>query len=229
MSEERRVDPDLVEAVRRALLNDETLSFPLVVVHQELDRERLLADIKSLLADQAPVVRCRFSEQQADGVMHLLTGGGDRKTPLADLRRWLSGAERLIIADPYLLQGDPTSWGWSKLSKSQKKSKAEEYAEEINRTLGGVEELDVFHLPDPPSEVAKAMKKIAFNGRKHRLFSTTEIHDRVWIKDAKEARVVGTSFGGIGRKLAFILPLPEGDLKAFQVELQRIRTAAPTA
>lgn len=229
MSEERRADPDLVEAVRRVLLDLGPVPYPLVVVHQELDRERLLADIKSLLADQAAVVRCRFSEQQVDGVMQLLTGGGDRKTPLADLRRWLTGAERLVIADPYLLQGAPTSWGWSKLSKSQKRLKAAEYAEEINRTLGNVEELDVFHLPDPPSEVATAMKKIAFKGRKHRLFSTTDIHDRVWIKDATEARVVGTSFGSIGRKLAFILPLPEEDLRAFQKELQRIRTGVSAA
>ncbi len=49
------------------------------------------------------------------------------------------------------------------------------------------------------------------------------MHDRVWIKDGNRAKVVGTSFNGLGKKLAFILNLPESDLRAFQTQLPRIR------
>jgi hypothetical protein len=43
---------------------------------------------------------------------------------------------------------------------------------------------------------------------------TDKIHDRIWIKNVKEAIVVGTSFGGLGKRLSFILELPNDDLKA---------------
>ncbi len=40
------------------------------------------------------------------------------------------------------------------------------------------------------------------------------IHDRIWIKNDSEARVVGTSLNGANsRRLAFELPLPPEDLE----------------
>jgi hypothetical protein len=54
-------------------------------------------------------------------------------------------------------------------------------------------------------------------------YPTTEIHDRVWIKNSGQAKLVGTSFGGLSHKLAFIVDLPQDDVVLFMHELYRIQ------
>lgn len=211
-------DQELNEIVLRLLKEGR---WPILVVRE--DRRELLAEIKKLLDDQRHNVRCRFSEEEAGGVLRMLTGGGERKAPLRDLRLWLKGAKRVVIADPYFMHGDPTSWGWGSLTDDEKKRKAEDYAEEVRQILGTVEEVDLFHLPGPPKEVQTAVRKKALKGKKVKAYETTEIHDRIWIRDGEDARIVGTSFGGIGRKLSFIVELPQDDRALFQTELNRIR------
>lgn len=66
--------------------------------------------------------------------------------------------------------------------------------------------------------------KQAFSSVKQMKFSdqdTNLIHDRIWIKDRKEAIVVGTSLGSFGgTRLSFILSLPSYDLGALLEYLQ---------
>lgn len=214
---------NLAVEVARALAGD----FPLIV-HVERDDAALLAEIRRMLDARGEVGRCKFSNDGDGSLKHLLTSKEltGRAAPLRDLRGWLKGAKRVTIADPYFIHGDPTSWGWSKLTDSEKTNKANEYAAEVKNVLQNVEELDVFHLPDPPKELATAMRKIAFAGCKTvNKFPTLEIHDRVWIKGREDAQLIGTSFGGIGRKLSFMLTLPTDDRIAFLKELDRIKSA----
>jgi hypothetical protein len=192
--------------------------FEFLVVEQRRLADRVRAQIVQELGS---VARCRYSEEQADGMMRLLTGSGGRLVALKDLRSWVRGTRRLVIADPYVVAGNSSRSGG--FDKSDKKSEAIAYAHELHEVLGDVAEIDLFFLPDPPREMKSALKKVAFKGRKIRFFPTTEIHDRVWIKDSNDARLVGTSFGGIGQKLAFILELPSDDRQRFCDELDRIR------
>jgi len=53
------------------------------------------------------------------------------------------------------------------------------------------------------------------------LRTNSKIHDRVWIADKNTAFVIGTSFGGLGRRLAFLLDLPSEDLTRFKRYLFR--------
>ena len=219
MAEEKpHTDETIRDTVRQILIEE-----PWRILVVQDDRQDLLADIKKLLDDHQRAVRCRFSEEEAGGVLQMLTGGGERKAPLKDLRLWLKGAKRLTIADPYFTHGDPTSWRWPQLTDAEKKNKAEEYAVEVAQVLGAVEEVDIFSLPGAPKELRTALKKIALKNRKGKEIETTEIHDRVWIKDGEDARIVGTSFGGIGRKLSFIVELPQQDRIEFQAHLARIK------
>lgn len=204
---------------------EETLEWPCSPLEFLVREQRRLAErLREQIVQDVVTARCRFSEDQAGGVMRLLTGFGGRTVALKDLKSWVRGATRLVIADPYVIAGNSSRWG--SLGKSAKKSDATAYAQELNAVLGDVEDIDVFFLPDPPKEMKSALKKEAFKGRRVRYFPTTEIHDRVWIKDATDARLVGTSFGGIGRKLAFILELPSEDRQRFSAELERIRRDA---
>lgn len=213
------------EAVHNALRRFfDGAKFPFILVKQT-DTEELLANIKKLLAEQQVRSQCRLADEDASGATRLLMIGGQRKEPLKDLRQWIKGASRLVIADPYFMHGDPTSWNWSGISDKEKKKRAKEYAEEIKTVFGDVKTVEIFHLPGPPREVSTAMRKVVFAQRNVQYFPTTEIHDRVWIKDGEDARIVGTSFGGIGRKLSFMLDLPDEDRKEFEAALARIRSA----
>lgn len=55
------------------------------------------------------------------------------------------------------------------------------------------------------------------------------IHDRVWLLDDKRAYYVGTSFGGLGKKVCFINRLPTKDVKGFMELVEKIiKTNKPT-
>lgn len=187
----------------------------------------IVSEIRQSFKDAQNTFRCRFEETAtSSGELRLLIGGGTpRKESLREFRSWVSGASRVIVADPYFMHGNPKAWNWRELSSEDKKKKAEEYATEVAKVLKGIEKLDIFHLPDAPKEMKTAMRRVVFKCLKTppRCYPTCEIHDRVWIRDGLDARIVGTSFGGIGSKLAFMLPLPKADLEAFQEELDRIR------
>jgi hypothetical protein len=73
-------------------------------------------------------------------------------------------------------------------------------------------------IRDDRRDTKAVMTRIVRKARKYGVqltqSSSQEFHDRVWIADCKQAVVVGTSFNGIGKRAAFILPLPWPDLHA---------------
>ncbi len=158
--------------------------------------------------------RCVLRDPSHD--VHLLTG--PHRAPgegAVTLEEFLAGARALVVADPYFYARGSDRYY----------ATAEEYADRlialIPRTLAI---LDVFHLPGPTVAIRRRVQAFAAEaGIQLRSYASTEIHDRVWIRDRSRAKVVGTSFNGLGRKLAFILDLPPADLDEFQQQLRRIR------
>lgn len=64
-------------------------------------------------------------------------------------------------------------------------------------------------------QIKQDIKNLASeNGVRFTETDTDLIHDRIWIADRKRAIVVGTSLGGLGNRMAFILQLPRYDLNA---------------
>jgi hypothetical protein len=211
--------------------------FPTFVVNSEspkvLEELRELKRDVGALRDAAnrPVGLCRFAEGgSGDEVYRLLTAPGGRAPALKELRTFLRGSERLTIVDPYILSAEWGSWKSSGLSGKELEAKVADYCEELKEVLGAKRDrIDVFHLEAPPPDVGNAVRKLLKQAAKHvRFFPTPKIHDRVWIRDGKEARVLGTSFAGVGlRKLAFMLELPATDLLEFLVHLDEIRANTP--
>ena len=150
--------------------------------------------------------------------VELLVGVGGRERASNDrrtLRQWIAGAEVLTVADPYFFRFDERG------SDRTKAQYVEALIELLPRSLRF---LEVFHLEGPDSEILGPFRKAcATRGISFSSVETNRIHDRVWIRDTKQAVIVGTSFGGLGNKLAFILDLPNGDLQAFRRELHAIR------
>jgi hypothetical protein len=208
-------DRKLEAALRRVISESR---WPIIVVR---DNTAEVLDEVRKLRHACQGARCRFAEGEGDGLLRMLTGGGDRQAPLKDLRAWLKGATEVTVADPYFFHGDTT--GWNTRSRKSKKQAAERYAADVNKVLGSVKRVTVYHLPDPPKTMVTALKRLAWRGRKVHAIATTEIHDRVWIRDDSDARLIGTSFGSIGKKIAFMLELPSDDRISFVSELRRIR------
>lgn len=164
---------------------------------------------------------CALSDKSEnhDGVMQLLTGLPNRaKQERKYLDRQLHGAERLTIADPYF-------FSWSGPNKIfEKESKYTDFI--LQLIPQSVKYLEVFHLPGPNSRITHKFEKMIRSRKiKARYIETNEIHDRVFIRNDCDAVLLGTSLGGYGNKLAFILPIPEEDLAVFSTELERIRNA----
>lgn len=144
--------------------------------------------------------------QSSPDLLRLLVGPGERVEGLRELRDFTTDATRLTILDPYFFSGDP--------------SRATDIAEDFKRTAR-VEQgyLKAVHVVrnDRHDEkaVLGAMRKVISTAHvRLTLFSTGELHDRVWIADGVRAVVVGTSLNGLGSRAAFILTLPKADLNA---------------
>lgn len=130
----------------------------------------------------------------------------EKRRGLTHLRDFTRDAIHLTVIDPYIYGG--------KTRESMRH--VEDFT--LSASIGKNDSLKSIHVvydhdkktTKIRSEIKKCVKDsgIAFTDK-----STSAIHDRIWIKDNTEAIVTGTSLGGIGNKLSFILDLPDDDLK----------------
>lgn len=138
--------------------------------------------------------------------LQLLTAPGQRSLGLKELRDFTVDAKSLIIVDPYIFSGEQSS--------------AKQISDELKKSarIGG-RSLKRIHFIYDPAKVTIAIKNsvkelLASKSVRMTEAKTAELHDRVWITDRKRGIVVGTSLNGIGKRAAFLLPLPDPDLKA---------------
>ena len=155
-------------------------------------------------------VNCPFENQSNTDIIKFLTAPGQRQEGVNIIKDFIYKSKYLIIVDPYFF--NPTD----------KKN----YIKEIQKTFikPSITKLDIYCLPGPTKKIKEALqeickeKNIQFN-----VYTSVSIHDRIIISDNEKAIVVGTSFGGLGNKYAFILPLPNEDLKNFKKELFKLK------
>jgi len=187
--------------------------------HRILDR---LSRVEKLL-ERGSGVRCEFAEgsrSSGPAVMRYITGlVGREREERKHITAWLSGAQKMTIVDPYFFSfGGP-----NRIFRTQS-----QYIDSLTDLLPkSLTELDVFHLPGPNRQIYSAFEKACHKRNttlKH--WETTEVHDRVVIRSETEAKALGTSFGGLSNKIAFVLDLPPEDLLAFRNQLHRIKGEA---
>lgn len=162
---------------------------------------------------------CALAEGSGErsNVMQLLTGiSGNLAPERKHVGRRTKNSSSLIICDPYF-------FSWSGPNKGF--SREREYTNYIIGLIPReVRRLEVYHLPGPNSRIFGRFKKeIGSRNIQVSYYQTTEIHDRVIIDANDNGTLLGTSFGGLGNKLAFVLDIPIEDVKAFKIELARIK------
>lgn len=147
-------------------------------------------------------------------LLHLIVSGtvDSARDGMSDLRRWLNGAKKVIICDPYFLHFQP-----SDLYRN-----IEDYAAGLESIFPtSVTNIDVFSNSYTARVRSCVMKKLKMR-RKIRHFSSHAVHDRFVIKDGKEGRLIGTSFGGFGRKFFAMIDLPRDDVRDIISELREL-------
>lgn len=171
-----------------------------------------LAELKGLINQNK--FQCRLSKEEAMEFMIAPSSKGNnqsktqiRKSGLKEIRDFTKGAEELIIIDPYIFAGG--------------NKKSNEYLEEFKKSSRidnpGLSKIHIIYSSSHgriTKSIKSGIKKLASNNScKISNYDTDKFHDRIWIKNRSEAIIVGTSFGGVGNRLCFILELPHYDLK----------------
>ena len=183
-------------------------------MHPEVDLQ--LTRIASMLSDmhagrQRPVSRARLSVQADDPGQPT-----EQFTRLSQLAVSMTQSTVMTICDGALLQGLP---GIS----------ARAYLTDLLAAFPNqLRQLEIFVKPGKRDPVIAAglNEYCADHGivLAHRL--TKELHDRVWIFDQRRAFAIGTSFGGLTDKCAFILELSREDRERYVGKLRQVREGA---
>lgn len=138
-----------------------------------------------------------------------------RKSGLEKMQYFISRLRaELIIIDPYF---------YTTIDQT-----IEEYVDEFSNVLGMFFSIKRVHIIYKQGrrtcnqELRSEIKKLEVTyDCKITDCHTNLIHDRVWIGDRVTARLLGTSFNGIGHsKISFMLPLPGPDLHDLRFFLQ---------
>ena len=198
--------------------------------------EKLTSSLREILHEQHALRR--DFHQNGEHLLEMLVRGKvapsiaregplPRTRAIESLRSFIGDARKITICDPYLFS-------------SGSQNPEEIFADLINILPRTLDQIELFVPPSKHSsaehplasgnsELAQMFTKYCKERKaKIRLYLTSNIHDRIWIKqDGRNSKacLVGTSLNGLGNKIAFILGLPKKDLADFEDELSLIRNA----
>jgi len=175
--------------------------------HPHIDE--LLHEIHRLRNDinERGRLRCPISENQSGNLLEFIVGANGKKEGIKEIRDFTSDAKKIIIIDPYIYGGDT--------------EKTDIYLEHFKKA-SRIQNLERLHIIygekyGNTKKIRDGIKDLARENRCNFTEINTElIHDRIWIKNGEQAIVVGTSFGGLGNRVCFILELPNYDLVALK-------------
>jgi hypothetical protein len=170
--------------------------------------------IKELLRDTENAIRVQKfiyekSRYDFEQVMFGRLVFDDRSNALTTIQSRISNAETLVLCDPYIF------------NFKLKNITTSEYIRILISIMPTctLKKLDIFHGDYPVNHASEAERELRCQLNNTNIEININInkllHDRVWIVNSDNAFVVGTSFNSIGDKLAFMLELPDSDLKEF--------------
>jgi hypothetical protein len=185
---------DAISKIRRI-----NFIYPFWDVELERRLRRLDQKIDELL--ERPSSSCRFENEYGDKVFELMTAANPngRVSAIHHMNESFYSAEKLTICDPYFLC---------------KIKDVDSYLKNIDMVIPTtVKAIDLYiNKSKCDTDVQKAFNNLCQKRSiKLTCLNTDKIHDRVWIIDSSRAFIVGTSFNGIGKRITFILALPETD------------------
>jgi hypothetical protein len=193
----RIVDYELKRIIYSALQNDLRALIP------ELENsiyDRLLSNPEIM----------EYLSSEISSAMAMVVAEGEPNIGRKMILRRIVNAKELIICDPYYFY-------YYSIDELK-------YIEDLISTIPKkyLQTLVIFCKRPKSSTIIRNFKKSLDPKVKLQVYEVNDIHDRVWIKDSSKSYIVGTSFGGIGKKVTFILNLPKKDLQEFLQLLKEI-------
>lgn len=175
-------------------------------VHKLTERKRLLDEQIKMEKEQVSyliVTSKNFDE-------------GKRK-----IKNWIKNkVKELTIVDPFFFSFDE-----SKPPKNIRN--LDEYVNGVCDYIpNSLEKISVYSNGTPPIKVVdKFIEVLSKKSIELIRFESNEIHDRFIIKNKKSAKIMGTSFTGLGLKLSIFVDLPDDDLQDLLEFLEPIQKA----
>ncbi|EDZ55352.1 hypothetical protein ACVNRM_04210 [Bacillus paranthracis] len=134
-----------------------------------------------------------------------------RKNGIEILKKFLTNSSEAIIIDPFFYKGAA-------------EQSVESYIDELKDVFSNFTSISRIHIIYNQSHCNGNIRKTFIDNSNCKItdIHSSEIHDRIWIKDRKQGKLVGSSFNGLGRsKICFIVNLPKQDLIDLKFFLQR--------
>lgn len=181
---------------------DDFLNPPFFDSYRYRRLENELREIKHLLRRQQRL-ECPLIHNQELNTLGLITLPTQRDNGLKEIREFTNNTSDLIVIDPYIYGGEAIG--------------SSSYIDEFIKSsrLQKIKKLHIIYSSrhGNTGAIKKGIKEAAQNNKcQFSEIDNDSIHDRIWIADRTRAIVVGTSLGGLGNKVCFILPLPKNDL-----------------
>jgi hypothetical protein len=176
--------------------------------------------------------RCRYADDSNQMARLIVGGAGEgsiatqRGRDAFDhyMRRWLARCDEAIVIDPYLFKRSREADIESGEAASVTGARDLAFVERLVGVLdSGPRTVRFIYDGDPRNHLsAKVLdafaKRIATTKISPRYFAAENLHDRVWLRrhgKQWEARVVGTSIDGIGRRPTYVIDMPERDVHEY--------------
>jgi hypothetical protein len=191
----RRLSFELERQIKNLLL--EYLNSDLIPRLQH----RITNDVTEEIFDQV-IYKLMFKDRPNYQIAPPDTGNTRAKDTLKDI---LGGATSILVTDPFFFHVPG-------------EINVEMYVAEILEVLplSSLKQLTIIYSKPKGTTAINLFKDALPSSISMKLVSDSSIHDRIWVVNEKKAYLVGTSFGGLGKKYSFILPLPKKDLIEFR-------------
>ena len=152
------------------------------------------------------------------------------------LKKWLENAKEVVIIDPYIFKRSSNS----DESDDDRATKDSSHISRLVDTVGTVKNITfIYGFAEKKSKIislgiaekiANALRKPGF---KVKYYCAKNLHDRVWIKTDSagmtSAKVIGTSWDGIGNRPTYIIDMDDNDLSQYMNYVRYlIQTSEPS-
>lgn len=204
--------------------------------------EKLDAIKEQILANKQTFVptRCVYAEDKESiegGIARFILSGGSslqaqdrgKREFAEEMRSWLTDAEEIALMDPYLFKRSRLvhSATGKNLEENILMHAIAEDTKYVNRLIEIVgpkkRKVSFFYDSDHKNHLTPAVlniftKQIAKVATKPFYYASDKIHDRVWLRKRSktwEARVIGTSLDGIGKRPTYVMQMEHADVKDY--------------
>lgn len=206
------------------------------IMRKKRELLRLLLDEGAVvLVDQKEIFRVRRELEEINGQLRTIgrnegckyaVGGNlgliitknNKEEGVKKIKNWLKNKPKsLKIIDPFI-------FSYNDNKKPEHIANLDEYVRYVCNFIPKVlNEVHIYSNESPKQDVLSKFESVLAESNIRMIrYNSSDIHDRFLIRNDRAAKVMGTSFTGLGSKLSMFASLAQEDLDALLTELESI-------